>query len=109
MMITASHNPKEYNGLKICLGTKSLWGNQISDIGKLYREKKYCSAENPGTYTEHFIKNDYIAWHVEQFPHLKNADISVVIDCGNGAASVVIPDIVAAMGWHNMHLLCCES
>lgn len=108
IMITASHNPKEYNGFKICLGTTSLWGNQIREIGKLYAEKQYLIPAAPGTYAEHFIKNEYIAWHVENFAHLKNIDLSAVIDCGNGAAAVVIPEIVVAMGWKNMQLLCCE-
>jgi phosphomannomutase / phosphoglucomutase len=107
IMVTASHNPKEYNGFKICLGTQSLWGNQIREIGKLYREKQHCIAQTSGTYTEHFIKDEYIAWHVGKFAHLKNSDLSAVIDCGNGAAAVVIPDIIAAMGWNNMQLLCC--
>ena len=40
IMVTASHNPKEYNGLKVCLGTHSLWGAQIKEIGKLYFAKK---------------------------------------------------------------------
>src|SRR5438046_7749714 len=59
-------------------------------------------------YSEHAIKDEYIAWHVEQFPHLKNIDLAAIIDCGNGAASVVIPDLVAAMGCDNMQLLCCD-
>jgi phosphomannomutase / phosphoglucomutase len=108
IMITASHNPKEYNGLKICLGTTSLWGKQIKEIGKLYQEKQHCIAQMPGNYTEHIIKDEYIAWHVQNFAHLKDMDMSGVIDCGNGAASIVIPDIVAAMGWENMQLLCCD-
>lgn len=108
IMITASHNPAEYNGLKICIGTKSLWGNQIREIGALYRKKEQYIAQNLGTYSEHLIKDDYISWHVHTFPHLKNADLSAIIDCGNGSASVVIPEIVAAMGWNNMHLLCCD-
>ncbi|MCK4517198.1 phosphomannomutase/phosphoglucomutase [Candidatus Babeliales bacterium] len=38
MIITASHNPKEYNGIKICLETKSVWGKQIQEIKDIYRE-----------------------------------------------------------------------
>ena len=105
IMITASHNPKEYNGFKICLGTQSLWGAQIKEIGKLYCEKKYLIVNAVGTYTEHSIKDDYIAWHVEKFDHLRAIDLAMVIDCGNGAAGVVMPEIVAAMGWKNAQLL----
>lgn len=105
IMITASHNPKEYNGLKICLGTHSLWGKQIKELGKLYYEKKHLTPNAPGSYREHSVKNDYIAWHAENFAHLQNSDIAAVIDCGNGSAGVVLPEIVATMGWKNIQLL----
>lgn len=108
IMVTASHNPKEYNGLKVCLGTHSLWGEQIKEIGKLYYAKKHCVSDVKGAYTEQLIKNDYIAWHVEKFAHLKNSDIAAVVDCGNGAAGVVLPDIKKIMGWHNVQLLCAD-
>jgi phosphomannomutase/phosphoglucomutase len=106
VMVTASHNPKEYNGLKISLGTTSLWGKQIKEIAKLYIENQHRIVESPGHYSEHLIKDDYIAWHVEKFSHLKGMDMPAVIDCGNGSAAVVIPEIVRAMEWNNMHLLC---
>lgn len=108
IMITASHNPKEYNGLKICLGTHSLWGKQIKELGKLYFDKKYHDTDVAGSYREYCIKNDYIAWHMEKFAHLKNSDIAAVIDCGNGAAGVVLPEIVQQMQWNNVQLLCAE-
>jgi phosphomannomutase / phosphoglucomutase len=108
VMVTASHNPKEYNGLKILLGTHSLWGAQIKELGKLYFAKKRITSATKGTYREHLIKDDYITWHVDEFAHLKNAAIAAVIDCGNGAAGVVIPDIVEKMQWKNIQLLCAE-
>jgi len=108
IMITASHNPKEYNGLKICLGKHMLWGEDIRTIGQLFVEKKYKTSETPGSYSEQPIKEDYIAWHMHTFEHLKNMTLPIVIDCGNGAAGVVVPDIVKHMNWHNVQLLCTD-
>jgi phosphomannomutase/phosphoglucomutase len=105
LMITASHNTKEYNGIKICLGTKSIWGNEIRVIRELYKEKKHIDSAAKGTYTEASIIDEYVAWMVDHFAHLKNMDMSAVIDCGNGAAGTVMPQLVKAMGWKNVRLL----
>lgn len=40
LMITASHNPKEYNGIKMCLGKNSIWGQQVQVIKDMFFEKK---------------------------------------------------------------------
>ena len=108
IMVTASHNPKEYNGLKVCLGTHSLWGAQIKEIGKLYFAKKCLPEIKRGNYSEHAIKDDYIAWHLEKFAHIKGSEIAAVIDCGSGAAAVVMPEIVKKMEWKNVQLLCAD-
>ncbi|HSC24597.1 MAG TPA: phosphomannomutase/phosphoglucomutase [Candidatus Babeliales bacterium] len=105
IMVTASHNPKEYNGMKICLGTHALWGKDIKEIGRLYYAKKHCSTIAHGVYSEHALKQDYIAWHREKFNHLKGSDLKAVIDCGNGSAGIVLPTIIAMMEWKNIQLL----
>lgn len=108
IMVTASHNPKEYNGLKICLGKHSLSGEKIRQIGQYFNEKKHVTAQVKGTYSENFIKDAYIEWHLNEFKHLKNIPLSMVIDCGNGSAGTVIPEIVQKMDWKNAHLLCTD-
>jgi phosphomannomutase/phosphoglucomutase len=108
IMITASHNPGEYNGFKICLGTQSLWGDQIRAIGALYKNKEHISPEMLGIYAEHAIADIYSAWHVAKFEHLKGMNLPIVIDCGNGAAGVVIPEIVKQMEWENAEVLYAE-
>ncbi len=112
LMITASHNPKEYNGIKICLGTSCVWGKQIQEIRRLYFAKEFLqnshTSDKGGSIIEYPILDEYIAWMVNHFAQLKNLKIPFIIDCGSGAGAAVIPRLVQAMGWQQVRLQCCE-
>ncbi|MGE0206820.1 MAG: phosphomannomutase/phosphoglucomutase [Candidatus Babeliales bacterium] len=105
LMITASHNGKEYNGIKICLGKESVWGSQIQEIKALYAQKAAVKAEHRGSYKEYNLIEDYTDWMVKKFPHLVNMDIAAVVDCGNGAAGTVWPMLIKKMQWKKVDLL----
>lgn len=105
LMITASHNPKEYNGLKICLGTASVWGVQVKEILSIFKEGKTLTPAQKGSYKEHLIVTPYVDWLVENFQHLVGMDMSAVIDCGNGAGGTVMPLLLEKMQWKNVNLL----
>lgn len=105
LMITASHNPKEYNGIKICLGTESIWGADIKEIYRLYKDGCKINGASVGSYSQYAIIPDYIDWLVDHFAHLKNSEIKAVIDCGNGAGGTVIPQLVEKMNWKHMQVL----
>ncbi len=108
LMITASHNGKEYNGIKICLGKDSIWGEQIQDIKELVHRNAQITNANKGSYSEYALIPDYIAWMAQHFTHLKNIDLSMVLDCGNGAAGTIIPDLIKAMQWKHVNVLYAE-
>jgi phosphomannomutase/phosphoglucomutase len=105
LMITASHNGKEYNGIKICLGTYSVWGNELQTIRDLYHAHKKITSHEKGSLTEHPITEQYVAWLVNHFKDLKNMDLAAVVDCGNGTAGTVMPQLIKEMNWSRVKLL----
>jgi phosphomannomutase/phosphoglucomutase len=108
LMITASHNPQEYNGIKICMRKQSVFGQDIQKILKLFKEKKRIIGVQAGTYTEHFIVPEYISFLKRLFPHLVGLDVNAVFDCGNGAMSAVLPEFIKQMEWKRTYQLCTD-
>lgn len=103
LVITASHNPKEYNGIKFW----GLWGTQIQEIKSIYQTKSFSPlAENKGSTTFYTtIIDEYIAYLVDHFAHLKNIQVDTFFDCGNGMAGAVMPKLIKQMNWKNAPLI----
>ena len=100
IMITASHNGPDYNGIKLCLGKDSVWGPEIKEIQKIYQSRARILSTVLGNYSENSSAVDnYTDWLVDHFAHLQGMALSAVVDCGNGAAGVVLPNLVAKMEW----------
>ena len=110
LFITASHLPSEWNGLKISLGDGGIF--PAKDIKKLRDEvlkmenKKINWAE--AKFQKIDIKNKYINFLLEKFSGIKNNNLKVVIDCGNGAMSLVAPEVLEKIGF-NIQKLYCQS
>jgi phosphomannomutase / phosphoglucomutase len=105
IMITASHNPPEYNGLKICLGTESIWGDQIQEIAHLYEQQMRITDAIPGTYQAYDLSSSYRAQLEHDFAHLKGNPLPMIFDCGNGAVGTLIPELIKKMDWSHAAFL----
>lgn len=94
VMITASHNPKEYNGFKIGTKSAALSGDQIQKLYEYIQNEDFVSGE--GNVEEYDIVTPYKEM-LQQKISIKKP-LKVVIDCGNGATSPFVEEIFKNWG-----------
>lgn len=91
-MITASHNPKEYNGFKISFSKiGNAYGEQIIEFRDFTHNLNFDTGT--GTETKIDIRQDYLEL-LKKSINLGNRKIKIVADCGNGTGSIVIKDVL---------------
>ncbi|MCW1361048.1 phosphomannomutase/phosphoglucomutase [Campylobacter sp. CCS1377] len=97
IMITGSHNPKDYNGFKITIGKESFFGQDLKELCKEVYKHLDDVIEDDVSCENYDILSLYIAFMSEQFKHLKDWNFNFAIDCANGAAGVVIEPLMQAL------------
>lgn len=103
VMITGSHNPPEYNGLKMVLAGQTLSGEQIQEIYKRLEKNKYITGQT-AEYKEVDVTDAYIDKIVSTVK-LKRK-ISIIVDCGNGVAGKIAPKLYRRMGATVLGMYC---
>ena len=102
IMITGSHNPKNYNGFKIVINDSPISGIEILNL----LSNKPINKINTGK--EIFKKNlmdEYIQEVLSQRLE-KPKKLKVVIDCGNGSAGEIAPKLMRSLGYEVIELYC---
>ena len=99
VMVTASHNPKEYNGFKMVQGDLEPIGegSGMSEIRDLVIAGKFSDAPE-GNIMEADVREEYVAKHLEIIPRRDIGAPRVIFDAGNGMAGYVAPGIINAYG-----------
>ena len=88
IQVTGSHNPPEYNGFKLSLGTASIHGHEIQELYRLATSGPFRSG-NGSVRTESIIDR-YVDDMVTRTGPLARR-LKVVVDCGNGVGALVAP------------------
>jgi phosphomannomutase/phosphoglucomutase len=102
VMITGSHNPSEYNGLKLSVGKETLHGSQIQEIRVLVEQNSKTGGQ--GTVREYDMIKDYLKALEAMFPSLSG--LKVVVDAGNGTGGLTGPPLMHALGAEVTELFC---
>lgn len=102
VMITGSHNPADYNGIKMVLAGTTLAHEDIQNLYHSVSRGEFINGE--GQYTCFDIMDHYIQRIVSDV-HLQRP-LKVVVDCGNGVAGPVIPNVLRQLGCEVIELYC---
>ena len=102
VQITGSHNPPEFNGFKLSLFKKAVYGEAIQEIRKIIVNQGFIKGK--GNSSEYNILPDYKSMILEKIKIEKT--MKVVMDCGNAAACVNAPEIFNLLGIELKALYC---
>lgn len=102
VMITGSHNPANYNGLKIIIGGQALYGEEITHLYQMVINKAYktgCGQKSSQDLIQPYI--DKITKDIKL-----NKSLKIVVDCGNGVAGGIAPLLYRSLGCEVISLYC---
>jgi len=98
VMITGSHNPKDYNGIKIVLNWETLFDTHISELKTIILEEKFSNSMKKTGFCIQYenILEDYIN-NIKSNVTIQR-DIKISIDCGNGITGVAVRKVFDGLG-----------
>ena len=94
LQVTGSHNPPQYNGFKMTLGGRSVFGPAIQQIRRMIEEQDFASGE--GSVETREVLDEYVRVLASKFDIRR--PMKVVVDCGNGTGAIVAVRLVEALG-----------
>ena len=102
VQITGSHNPPEFNGFKMSMDRKAVYGDSIQTLRKYIENNDF--EIGTGSEIKHDIRADYKAMIIEKINIAR--PMKVVMDCGNAAGSLNAPEIFKDLGIELTELFC---
>ncbi len=102
VMVTGSHNPPEFNGMKLCVGTSTIHGDQIQEVRRVIEGGDL--AAGTGSVGHYDIIPEYLDELSNTFDFKRK--LKVVVDAGNGTGGLVAPELFRRLGCDVVELYC---
>ena len=102
VMVTGSHNPPDYNGLKMMITGETLYGDAITALRTRIEVNDLTSGQ--GSYREHDIGETYLARIAADIKPAR--PLHIAVDCGNGVAGAYAPTLFRRLGCKVTELFC---
>jgi phosphomannomutase/phosphoglucomutase len=102
--ITGSHNPPEYNGLKMMMAGATLYGDGIQALRQRIEQGRVVTAAHAGQCKSIDVMPAYLDAIVDDVRLARG--MKIAIDCGNGVAGVVAPELYRRLGCEVIELFC---
>jgi phosphomannomutase/phosphoglucomutase len=102
IMVTGSHNPPHYNGLKMLIAGDTLYGDGIEALYQMIVEERLN--KGTGTHTEQDVIHEYMDTIVNDIK--LDRPLNIAVDCGNGVAGVCATELFTRLGCKVTELFC---
>lgn len=106
IMITGSHNAKNYNGFKITINNEPFFAEDLITLYERIINSKNIEIPSNLDFIKIDAKKLYVDYMLNQFSHLKDFKVPFAVDCGNGVANTVLCDILNLLNlnYQGLHL-----
>ncbi|MFB3844256.1 MAG: phosphomannomutase/phosphoglucomutase [Candidatus Cloacimonadaceae bacterium] len=102
-MITASHNPPQYNGIKLNMGLASVYAEELQEVLKIIQQEDFVSGEGKLVQNK-TIGSDYMDYIADNISLAR--PVKLVVDAGNGMGGIYLPPILRRLGCEVTELFC---
>jgi phosphomannomutase/phosphoglucomutase len=103
IMITGSHNPPDYNGFKMVLGSQAIYGEEIQKLYQRIIDKNF-SPEQKATRSEYNIFPSYLERIIGDVK--LSRPLKIAVDCGNGVGGAFAGELFRALGCEVEEMFC---